>query len=158
MSTLGQAIAIAAKAHEGQVDKAGAPYVLHPLRMMLRVSTTEERITAVLHDVVEDCGVSLDALRAEGFSGAVIDAIDSVTVRPGEPYETFVLRAAANPIGRRLKLADLEDNSDLARIASPTARDHERIAKYHRAIETIRALESSDNRVQEHHASGTPTP
>ena len=50
MSTLERAIALAAKAHEGQVDKAGAPYVLHPLRMMLRVATTEERITAVLHD------------------------------------------------------------------------------------------------------------
>jgi hypothetical protein len=157
MSTLGQAIAIAAKAHEGQVDKAGAPYVLHPLRMMLRVSTTEERIVAVLHDVVEDCGVSLDALRADGFSDAVIDAIDSVTVRPGEPYETFVLRAAANPIGRRVKLVDLEDNSDLSRIASPTARDHERIAKYRRAIETIHALESGDNRARAPRGSDAAT-
>lgn len=140
MSTLERAIAIAAKAHEGQIDKAGAPYILHPLRVMLRVATNEERITAVLHDVVEDCGVSLEALRAGGFSGIVIDAIDSVTMRPEGPYETFVRRAASNPIGRRVKLADLEDNSDLSRIAKPTPRDHERIAKYRRAIETIRAL------------------
>ena len=158
MSTLERAIALAAKAHEGQVDKAGAPYVLHPLRMMLRVATTEERITAVLHDVVEDCGVSLEALRAEGFSGAVIDAIDAVTIRPEEPYETFVRRAAANPIGRRVKLADLEDNSDLSRIANPTARDHERIAKYRRAMDTIHALESGDTRSRERQASKTPTP
>jgi hypothetical protein len=157
LSTLEQAIAIAAKAHEGQVDKTGAPYILHPLRMMLCVSTNEERITAVLHDVVEDCGVSLEALRAEGFSEIVIEAIDSVTRRPEEPYETFVRRAASNPIGRRVKLADLEDNSDLSRIANPTARDHERIAKYRRAVETIRALDS-DNRLQErHHAGETPT-
>jgi len=63
MSTLERAIALAAKAHEGQVDKAGAPYILHPLRMMLKLSSTDERITAVLHDVVEDCGVTFDALR-----------------------------------------------------------------------------------------------
>jgi hypothetical protein len=157
MSTLEQAIAIAAKAHEGQVDKAGAPYILHPLRMMLCVSTTEERITAILHDVVEDCGVSLEALRAQGFSDIVIEAIDSVTRRPKESYDAFVRRAASNPIGRRVKLADLEDNSDLSRIANPTARDHGRIAKYRRAVETICALENSNNRLQERYSWETPT-
>jgi hypothetical protein len=111
--------------------------------MMLHLSTMDERITAVLHDVIEDSGVSLEALRAEGFSETVLEAIDSVTRRPEESYEAFVLRAASNPIGRRVKLVDLEDNSDLSRIASPTARDYERIEKYRRAIETIRALEGS---------------
>jgi hypothetical protein len=144
MSTLERAIAIAAKAHEGQVDKAGAPYVLHPLRMMLRLSKSNERITAVLHDVVEDCGVSLETLRAEGFPEQVIEAVDSVTRRPEESYEAFVLRAASNPIGRRVKLVDLQDNSDLSRIEQPTARDYERIEKYRRAIDVIRALEESD--------------
>lgn len=143
MSTIERAIALAAKAHEGQVDKAGAPYLLHPLRMMLRLSTIEEQITAVLHDVVEDCGVSLDDLRAEGFSVAVIEAIDSVTRRPDESYDDFVYRAALNLIGRRVKLVDLEDNSDLSRIANPTSRDYERIAKYCSAIETIRAIDGS---------------
>ncbi len=130
MSTLERAIIIAAKAHEGQTDKAGAQYLLHPLRMMLRLSTTDERITAVLHDVVEDCGVSLEELRAEGFSKTIIDAIDSVTRRPEEPYEDFILRGAANSVGRNVKLADLEDNCDLSRIANPTERDFKRIEKY----------------------------
>jgi len=146
MSTLERAIRIAAEKHEGQLDKAGAPYILHPLRMMLRLSTTDERITAVLHDVVEDSDASLGALRAAGFSEIVIQAIDSVTKRPGESYESFVLRAASNPIGRRVKLADLEDNSDLSRITNPTAGDYERTEKYRRAIETIRALEESNDR------------
>jgi hypothetical protein len=137
MSTLERAIALAAKAHEGQIDKAGAPYVLHPLRMMLRLSSTEERITAVLHDVVEDCGVSLQDLRVQGFSETVIEAVAAVTKQAGESYESFVLRAASNPIGR------LEDNCDLSRIAKPTDRDFERIAKYRRAIDTIRALDGS---------------
>ncbi len=141
MSTLERAIAIAATAHEGQVDKAGAPYVLHPLRMMLRLSNTDERITAVLHDVVEDCGVSLETLRTEGFSERVVEAIDAVTRRPEESYDAFVLRAASNPIGRRVKLVDLQDNSDLSRIASPTTHDYERVEKYRRAIQ---ALEEGD--------------
>lgn len=111
---------------------------------MLRLSKSNERITAVLHDVVEDCGVTLETLRAEGFPEQVIEAVDSVTRRPEESYEAFVLRAASNPIGRRVKLVDLQDNSDLSRIEHPTARDYERIEKYRRAIDTIRALEESD--------------
>lgn len=141
MSTLERAIVIAAEAHVGQVDKAGAPYVLHPLRMMLRLSTSDEMIAAVLHDVVEDCGLSLEMLRADGFSEQVLEAIDSVTRRAEESYEEFVLRAASNSIGRRVKLADLRDNSDLSRIKHPTARDYARVEKYRRVIETICALE-----------------
>ncbi len=140
MPTLEHAIAIAANAHDGQLDKAGAPYVLHPLRMMLRLATREERMVAMLHDVVEDCeGWSLDRLRLEGFSQAVVEGIASVTKRDGEDYEAFVLRAAANPIGRRVKLADLHDNCDLSRIAQPSEKDHQRVAKYRRAITVLEA-------------------
>ncbi|XHF33278.1 HD domain-containing protein [Pseudomonas chlororaphis] len=137
--TLERAIAIAATAHAGQVDKGGAPYILHPLKVMLRMSSVEERIVAVLHDVVEDCGISLEDLRKEGFSEAVLSAIESVTKVPGESYEDFVERAAQNPIGRVVKLADLEENSDLSRIASPSWEDLERIEKYRRAIGRLRA-------------------
>lgn len=137
--TLERAIAIAATAHAGQVDKGGAPYILHPLKVMLRMSSLEERIVAVLHDVVEDCGISLEDLRNEGFSEAVLSAIESVTKVPGESYEDFIERAAQNPIGRVVKLADLEENSDLSRIASPSWEDLERIEKYRRAIGRLRA-------------------
>jgi (p)ppGpp synthase/HD superfamily hydrolase len=140
MATLERAIAIAAKAHEGQVDKAGAPYILHPLRVMFRVAATEERIAAVLHDVIEDTDITLEMLKAEGFPGTVLRAIDSLTRRPGENYEAFVARAAADPIGRAVKLADLEDNSDLSRISAPTKKDYERVEKYRGAIEQIMAL------------------
>ena len=137
--TLERAIAIAATAHAGQVDKGGAPYILHPLKVMLRMSSLEERIVAVLHDVVEDCGISLEDLRMEGFSEAVLSAIESVTKVPGESYEDFVERAAQNPIGRVVKLADLEENSDLSRIASPSWEDLERVEKYRRAIGRLRS-------------------
>ena len=137
--TLERAIAIAAAAHAGQLDKGGAPYILHPLKVMLRMNTLEERIVAVLHDVVEDCEISLDDLRKEGFSEVVLSAIESVTKVPGESYEDFVERAAQNPIGRVVKLADLEENSDLSRIASPSWEDLERIEKYRRAIGRLRS-------------------
>jgi (p)ppGpp synthase/HD superfamily hydrolase len=140
MSTLERAIAIAAEAHAGQVDKAGAAYVLHPLRVMLAVATPEERIVGVLHDVCEDCpGWSFERLRAEGFSEAVLAGLDAVTKREGEDYPDFVRRAAADPIGRAVKLADLRDNCDLARIASPGEADFRRIEKYRQAIAMIEA-------------------
>jgi len=141
VSTLERAIAIAAEAHAGQVDKAGKPYILHPLRVMLRLETAEERIVAVLHDIVEDCGWSIDDLGAAGFSPTVLRAVESLTRKDGESYDAFVARAAADPIGRRVKLADLEDNSDPSRIANPTDRDRARLEKYQRAIRFLRETE-----------------
>ena len=140
MSTLERAIAVAVAAHAGQIDKASRPYILHPLRVMLALDTTDDQIVGVLHDVVEDTEVTLDRLRADGFSEAILAALDSVTKREGEGYPAFVLRAAANPIGRKVKLADLHDNSDLSRIAHPTQKDHARLARYRAAIDAIQAL------------------
>jgi (p)ppGpp synthase/HD superfamily hydrolase len=137
MSTLERAIALAARAHEGQIDKSGAPYILHPLRMMLRLETLEERIVATLHDVVEDCGVTFDHLRAEGFSDAIVAGVDAVTRRETETYEEFVLRSKDNLIGRRVKMADLEDNSDVRRLREITDRDRARLEKYKRAMEVL---------------------
>ena len=141
--TLERAIAIAAVAHEGQVDKAGAPYILHPLRMMLAVATPEARMAAVLHDVVEDGDVTLEQLRAEGFPAAVVEAVDALTKREHEEddYEAFIRRAALNPIAREVKLADLRDNSDLSRMAEPTEKDRTRIEKYKRAIAYLQPWE-----------------
>ena len=108
---------------------------------MLRVTSEAERITAVLHDVIEDCeGWSFERLLGEGFSHEIIDALKSVTKRDGEAYEDFVKRACENPIGRRVKLSDLHDNCDLSRISQPTAKDHERIERYRRAIAYIESL------------------
>lgn len=137
MSTLERAIALAATAHAGQTDKAGAPYILHALRVMLRCETNEERMAAVMHDMVEDCGWTLDQLRAEGFPEAVVEAVDAVTRRDGETYEDFVLRARLHPIGRRVKLADLADNSDLSRLPEVTPRDQARLEKYRRAMDAL---------------------
>lgn len=140
MSTLERAIAIAAEAHAGQVDKAGEPYILHPLRVMLDLDTETERIVGVLHDVVEDNeDWTLSALRSQGFLEAVLEAVDSVTRRDGEDYFDFVRRAAANEIGRRVKLADLTDNMNLTRIKTPGPGDQERLERYRRAEQIVLA-------------------
>lgn len=137
MATLGRAIAIAARAHQEQFDKAGAPYILHPLRIMARMSTEAEMIAAVLHDLVEDTPWTIEQLRAEGFAAEVLAAIECLTRRDGETYDEFIERARTNPIACRVKLADLEDNMDLRRIAHVTDRDLERLRKYHHARQLL---------------------
>jgi hypothetical protein len=150
MSMLEKAILLAVRAHEGQVDKAGAPYFLHPLRVMLRMGTEEEMIVALLHDVVEDASVSLEDLRRMGYTENVVEAIESVTRRPHEPYEEFVRRAAANPIGWKVKVADLEDNMDLSRLPQPTERDFERLRKYEEALKSLSSTDVLPPSLVEH--------
>ncbi|MES2261658.1 MAG: GTP pyrophosphokinase [Pseudomonadota bacterium] len=136
MSTLERAAEIAQEVHGHQVDKGGAPYIGHPLRVAGACLSEEAKMVAMLHDVVEDGaaqGWSFARLRDEGFNEAVLAALDSVTRRPDETYEAFVLRAAGNPLGREVKLADIADNMDLSRIPQPSAKDLERIEKYRRA-------------------------
>jgi GTP diphosphokinase / guanosine-3',5'-bis(diphosphate) 3'-diphosphatase len=130
MASLERAIEIAAKAHAGQVDKAGQPYILHPIRVMLRVPDRESRIAAVLHDVVEDSEITFDALRAEGFSEEVLEALEALTKQPGESRTDAAHRARANPIAREVKLADNAENMDLSRISQPTKKDHARVVEY----------------------------
>ncbi len=133
MATLEKAILIAAQAHLGQRDKGGAPYILHPLRMMMRMESEAAMIAAVLHDVVEDSDWTLEQLRGEGFSEEVLQAVDCLTRRDDESYDEFVTRAQANPIARRVKIADLEDNMNVKRLGKMTAKDLARIEEYHRA-------------------------
>jgi (p)ppGpp synthase/HD superfamily hydrolase len=140
MSTLERAISISALAHAGQVDKGGSPYILHPLKVMLRLCDNEERIVAVLHDVVEDTAITLADLRNEGFSEAVLGAIDALTKRENEAYQAFIERAALDPIARRVKLADLAENSDLSRLNEPSQKDLDRIEKYRKATDYLTAL------------------
>ena len=133
IATIEDAISIAARAHKGQKDKAGAPYLLHPLRMMLRMDSETAMMAAVLHDVVEDTDWTLGRLREAGFAEEVVEAVDCLTHREGESYEEFVGRVRANPIARQVKVADLEDNMNIRRIGQLGAKDLERLEKYHRA-------------------------
>ncbi len=111
---LARAIALAAAAHALQIDKAGKPYILHPVRVMqrLQMQSWETQIVAVLHDVVEDTWVTLDMLRSMEFSDAVIGGVDAMTHREGEPYLDYIERCSRHAIGAIVKLADLDDNCD----------------------------------------------
>ena len=115
MATLEKALQIAAKAHEGQKDRLGERYILHPLRVMMRVEGEEAQTVAVLHDVIEDTSVTDDDLRQAGFSEKVIVAVLSVTHGKDESYADYVVRCKSNEIARQVKLADLEDNARLDR-------------------------------------------
>lgn len=137
MSTLEKAIIIATKAHEGVIDKGGNPYILHPLRVMIKQTSEECRIVAVLHDVVEDTDISLTDLRNEGFSEDIILAVDALTRRSNESYMEFISRCKQDAMARLVKLADIEDNSDMSRIKNPTQRDYNRLQKYKKAKDEL---------------------
>jgi hypothetical protein len=133
MATLERAIEIAARRHAGQTDKQGLPYILHPLRVMQRVQGDVARMVAVLHDTIEDTGLTADELRAEGFSEEVVAGVVAVTHTKGESYADYVVRCSRSDAARQAKLGDLEDNCRLDRsILRPDRleRDFQRIQRY----------------------------
>lgn len=127
---LEHALEIAATAHRGQTNKAGEPFILHPLRVMLACSGPDERIVAVLHDVVEKSDWTLDALREEGLEEQLVAAVDAMTRRENETYSGFVDRAAAHPISRPVKIADLRDNLAMTQSEKASQEDRKKAEKY----------------------------
>ncbi|MBF0415244.1 MAG: HD domain-containing protein [Magnetococcales bacterium] len=141
MSTLEKALALAAQHHAGQVDRAGHPYILHPLRLMMQLTDPDQQIIALLHDVVEDTPVTLEDLGREGFSQTIISVLDLLTHRPELSYEAYILRLKPNPMARQIKLLDLIDNMDVRRLNHvPGERDWERIKRYQNAWATLNDL------------------
>ncbi|GGY68647.1 HD domain-containing protein [Pseudoduganella albidiflava] len=138
MSTLQKAISIAIEAHAGQFDKAGAPYISHPLRVMQRCVTESEQIAAVLHDVVEDTNVTMCDLQRHGFSDEIIAALQCLTKKHGEQYEEFISRVMTNHLARRVKMADLIDNLDCSRLRTVDESDLARIKRYVAALNRLR--------------------
>lgn len=124
------ALLIAIRAHEGQKDKSEREYVMHPIRVAERCKNPRAKIVALLHDTIEDTDVTAEYLRSEGFPEEIIGAVLSVTKQEGESYEDFVCRAAENPIGKEVKIADLEDNMDIRRLKEITDEDVARLRKY----------------------------
>ena len=109
---LEKAIEIAARAHRGQIDKAGDPYILHVLRVMLRMTDETGMVAGVLHDIIEDTPWTAADLAAEGFPPEVVRVIQLLSRNEGESYEDFISRLAPDPLARSIKIADLEDNMD----------------------------------------------
>lgn len=127
---LSRAIHIASAAHKEQKDKAGKPYITHVMRVMERCKTEEEKIVAILHDVVEDTPISIDDLRKEGFHKKILIAIQVITQNKNESNTQYHSRIKKNALATRVKLNDLEDNMDIRRLRKITERDIKRLKKY----------------------------
>lgn len=137
LTLIEKAIQLAVHAHVTQKDKAGAPYILHPLRLMMKMDTENEQITAVLHDIVEDTPYSIDILKKSGFPDECLKAIDCLSRKENESYEEFIERVKDNPLAKKVKMADLEDNMDMSRINDITEKDKKRLAKYQKAYNVL---------------------
>ncbi|HEX9060316.1 MAG TPA: GTP pyrophosphokinase [Clostridia bacterium] len=116
MVTVRKTLELAKNKHKGQVDKCEIPYIWHVIRVARRVKRTDEKIVALLHDVVEDTDTSFEEIRKLGVSEEIIDAIDLLTHRKGVVYEEYVRNIAKNALARAVKLADLADNTDPKRM------------------------------------------
>jgi len=138
MLLLERSIHLAVGAHKGQFDKAGVPYILHPLRVMSSSGSVFEKIVAVLHDTLEDTTLTRKQLRDEGFPTVVLDALDAVTKNKSENYDEFILRCKNNPVARSVKLLDMRDNCDLFRLQEIEEKHIDMVRKYHRGMKILR--------------------
>ena len=130
-----KAYEIAKKAHLGQIDRAGEDYIKHPEKVASFVNSDEEKAVAYLHDVIEDTELTLEDLREYGFSEEVLKAVDVITKKKGQDYQTYLNSVKENKLARVVKLADLGHNSDLTRLIDITEKDRERKEKYQKTID-----------------------
>ncbi|MBF0097811.1 MAG: bifunctional (p)ppGpp synthetase/guanosine-3',5'-bis(diphosphate) 3'-pyrophosphohydrolase [Magnetococcales bacterium] len=140
MADLERALYLAVVAHQGQVDKVGVPYILHPLRLMVRAGSDEAKIVAILHDTIEDTALTLAQLRDEGFSETVLTVLDLLTHQPDHTYQEYMERVMTHPLAMQIKLLDLEDNMDVRRLQPELSEsDQQRLAKYAHYWKLLRA-------------------
>ena len=132
-----KAMILAYKAHSGQTDKSGVPYIYHPIHLAEQMTTEDTVVCALLHDVVEDTLYTIDDLRAEGFSESIIRALALLTHDKEQPYMEYVERIKRNPIAKAVKVADLKHNSDISRLGGVDEKTLERLEKYRAALAVL---------------------
>ncbi|MCZ2392986.1 MAG: phosphohydrolase [Chitinophagales bacterium] len=132
-----KAMIIAIKAHAGQKDKAEAPYLLHVLRVMMSVEKMDEKIVALLHDVVEDSEITFEELAKEGFPKKILKAVDLLTKSESKLYEDYIQEIRRNELARMVKMADLKDNLNTSRLKALTESDKLRVKKYKSAYKFL---------------------
>lgn len=137
-----ESIEFATRMHAGQFDKAGVPYIVHPLTVMRNVPE-EARHVAVLHDLVEDCGVGVNYLETLGYDPEELSALRLLTRPRSIPYETYIdqIAASGNALAIAVKRADLHDNLDSRRdTGEPDVTRTARERKYRIALLRLEGL------------------
>ncbi len=132
-----KALRISFAAHQNQIDIGGLPYVYHPYHLAEQMDDEYSVCVALLHDVVEDAGVSIEKLEACGFPDEVVDAVEILTHDKRMPYMEYIAMVKRNELARKVKIADLKHNSDLSRIERFTEHTFERSAKYNKALKYL---------------------
>ena len=132
--------ALAMRMHAGQTDKAGMPYIDHPMRVASRLDMLEDQVVGWLHDTVEDTPLTLSEIEVS-FGPETASAVDAITRREGEPWNDYIRRVGENPVARLVKISDLIDNSNLSRLPRITMRDVKRQARYNAALLTLMSIE-----------------
>ena len=131
-----KAMNLAFNAHEGQTDKGGMAYIMHPFYIASKLNEEDEIITALLHDTLEDSNLTKEDLLNAGFSTDIIEAIDILT-RKQDDYFDYIYKVKKNDLARKIKLLDLKHNMDLTRLEKITNKDIKRNEKYKKAIEIL---------------------
>ena len=132
------ALKVCYESHAGQVDKSGIPYVFHPFHLAEQMGTEHEVCVALLHDVMEDTAMTAEDLVAAGIPREYVDTCLKLTHEPGVPYMEYVAALKDDPVARRVKMADLEHNSDLSRLdGEPSEKDLQRLEKYQAALRLL---------------------
>lgn len=140
LKLLEKALRVAVNAHFGQEDKAGKPYILHPIRVSETCLSVDEKIVALLHDTIEDTNVTKQVLLEEGFPQYIVDAVNAMTKEDGEEYAEYIKRLSANPIASKVKINDIIDNLDASRLSTLEMKDIERMQKYITTLNYLKSL------------------
>ena len=142
---INEALKIAYSAHLGQVDKSGVPYIFHPFYVAMQMDNTDEIVTALLHDVLEDSDITIDEIENIGVSKKVVEALLLLTHDESMKYLDYIEKLKTNDLARKVKLADLHHNSDESRLEADTQKTRERREKYKKAIEILDNYEKKLN-------------
>lgn len=134
---INEALNLCCQAHQGQTDKAGLPYYLHPIHVAYQMNDENTITTALLHDIVEDTDYTIEDLLSMGFSQEVCEAVSILTHNKNDSYMDYIRKIKNNPIARIVKIADLKHNSDLSRLYTITEQDKQRVKKYLKALKIL---------------------
>ncbi len=134
-----RAMRLAYEKHQGALDKAGVPYIFHPIHVAEQMDDEDSTIVALLHDILEDTDVTIGDLREIGFSETVIEALDCLTHRCGESYLDYIDRVAENDLATKVKIADIEHNADVTRVRNNPELVQKFQKKYGEALPRLKA-------------------